>query len=706
MIRIDRSSVPAPKALTDSHAEARRTAAIEYFARAESKRQQRRFDFRLVFAQPELNERLRALFKDKCAYCERLVSFDKPGVPFLDRFRPVSGAIGGDGKVTVDAYWWMAFEWQNMYGCCAMCNRAKGSRFPITGTRLTYRDRLKMARERPLLLDPCADDPDEHLLFHDDGRVSGTTDRGRTTVEILSLNREELLTLRGEVAKEMLVIRDSLSSSDPSGLTLDPALSFTAMRRQLLNRARQSPTRQKTLQSSARKGQVAHESKHAASSLDAPNRDVQRERARTRYIQSVTLRNIGVHHELKVSLGGADATGAPWMVLLGENGVGKSTLLKAIGFALAGQSQWEQLGPFALGLLPTRKGSDGKVGEIEVRLTDGEILQLRIDAGRQLVSGTASDAKLYVLGFGATRLPPTHAHPPPPEPSYLRLLNLFDPFSPLGDAVHWLCSLSALQFERAGRALRSLLDLPETAVFHQRRGTVWLDESGTATPIDQLSDGYQTIIGVGCDIMSVLLQSDLPIELAEGIVLIDEIGNHLHPSWRMRIVAALKVAFPRIQFIATTHEPLCLRGLDNDEVAVLRKDAMGQVVLLADLPPIRGMLVDQILSSQYFGLSSTVDPDFAAKLDTYYGLMAKKDKSAAEQAHLAELAPMMDRMRLVGDSPREQILLRAIDNFVMEADKSAKPIDPAQLPEDVKNNLLGLLSDLGLPGDGAGEPPT
>lgn len=704
MIKIQRSTVPAPKTLTGPHADARRKAAIEYFARSESKRQQRRFDFTLGFAQPDLNESLRALFKDKCAYCERLVRFDKSGAAFLDRFRPVSGAIGGKGEVTVDAYWWMAFEWQNMYGCCAMCNRAKGSRFPVAGKRLTYRDREEMTREQPLLLDPCADDPDDHLLFHDDGRVSGTTDRGRTTVEVLSLNRTELLSLRGEVAKEMMAMRHSLTSSDPSALAIDSALPFAGMRRQLLGRALQSPARQKTLQSSARKSQVAYESMHTASSLDAPNRDVQRERARTRYIQSVTLRNIGIHEEIKVSLGGADTTGAPWMVLLGENGVGKSTLLKAIGFALAGQSQWDRLGPFALGLLPTRKGSEGEVGEIEVWLTDGEILHLRIDAGRQLVSGTARDAKLYVLGFGATRLPPTHAHPPPQEPPYLRLLNLFDPFSPLGNAVDWLRGLPALQFERAGRTLRSLLDLPETSVFQQRRGTIWLDEPGTATPIDQLSDGYQTIIGVGCDIMSVLLQSDLPIEHAEGIVLIDEIGNHLHPSWRMRIVAALKTAFPRIQFIATTHEPLCLRGLDNDEVAVLRKDGNGRVLLLADLPPIRGMLVDQILSSQYFGLSSTVDPDFAAKLETYYTLVAKKEKTTAEQAELADLAPMMDRMRLVGDSPREQILLKAIDNFILEADKAARPIDPTQIPKDVQDNLLGLLSNSGVPPVGAAEP--
>lgn len=691
MIRIDRSSVPAPDSLIGGTAEERRQAAIEHFGRAEAKRQQRRFDFTLKFAHPALGESLRALFRDKCAYCEKRVNFDKTGVAFLDRFRPVSGIIGANGKVAADGYWWLAFEWSNMYGCCAMCNRAKGSRFPVSGSRVTYKDRDAIGREKPLLLDPCADDPDEHLLFHDDGKVSGLTERGRTTVELFALNRGELLNLRGAVAKELLA-RRSYAPSSPAGEDLDPTLPFIAMRRQLLKRAPQPSAAEQTHDDSARKGQVVHESKNAASSLETASRDLGRERARTRYIESVVLRNVGIHENLTVSMHGAETTSAPWIVLLGENGVGKSTLLKAIGFALAGQSQWGRLGPFAEGLLPYREGAEGKVAEIEVWLSDGEIIHLRIDASEQAMGGTASDPKVFVLGFGATRLPPSPRHEPPEEPSYLRLLNLFDPFSPLGDAGRWLHGLKPVQFERAGRTLRSLLDLPETVVFEKHKGSACLKEEDTFTPIERLSDGYQTIIGVGCDIMSVLLQADMPVELAEGIVLVDEIGNHLHPSWRMRIVPALKKAFPRVQFIVTTHEPLCLRGLDNNEVAVLRKED-GQVELLADLPPIKGLLVDQILSSQYFGMRSTVDPEFEESLERYYELVAKKQRTPAEEAELAELEPTMDRVRLIGNTPREQILFKTIDAYLQQTDAAGAAIDPARLPPDVQQNLLGLLGD-------------
>jgi hypothetical protein len=83
------------------------------------------------------------------------------------------------------------------------------------------------------------------------------------------------------------------------------------------------------------------------------------------------------------------------------------------------------------------------------------------------------------------------------------------------------------------------------------------------------------------------------MEVAEGIVVIDELGAHLHPRWRMRIVASLCEVFPRVQFVASTHDPLCLRGLFDGKVTVLRRDAEQGVVSITDLPPIAGLRVDQ-----------------------------------------------------------------------------------------------------------------
>ena len=51
----------------------------------------------------------------------------------------------------------------------------------------------------------------------------------------------------------------------------------------------------------------------------------------------------------------------------------------------------------------------------------------------------------------------------------------------------------------------------------------------------------------------------------------DEIETHLHPAWKLEIVTRLRRVFLRLHFLATTHDPLCLRGLQSGEVVVLRR---------------------------------------------------------------------------------------------------------------------------------------
>ena len=99
------------------------------------------------------------------------------------------------------------------------------------------------------------------------------------------------------------------------------------------------------------------------------------------------------------------------------------------------------------------------------------------------------------------------------------------------------------------------------------------------------------------------------LETAHGVVLVDEIETHLHPRWKMRVMSSLREAFPRIQFIVTTHDPLCVRGMDDGEVIVLVRNELGGIITLADLPDVSGMRSEQLLTSEYFGLSSTIDPD-------------------------------------------------------------------------------------------------
>lgn len=72
--------------------------------------------------------------------------------------------------------------------------------------------------------------------------------------------------------------------------------------------------------------------------------------------------------------------------------------------------------------------------------------------------------------------------------------------------------------------------------------------------LEQLSDGYRSIITLAADLTHYFMSRYGSMTAAEGLVLVDELGAHLHPQWQMRVVSAFRNAFPRLQFIATTHD--------------------------------------------------------------------------------------------------------------------------------------------------------
>lgn len=112
------------------------------------------------------------------------------------------------------------------------------------------------------------------------------------------------------------------------------------------------------------------------------------------------------------------------------------------------------------------------------------------------------------------------------------------------------------------------------------------DELGIM-PVEMLSDGVRNAISMVADIafrackLNPHLRENAALE-TPGIVLIDEVDMFLHPSWQQTIVASLRAAFPRIQFIVTTHSPQVLSTVDRECIRLLGRDGAGG--WRADLP--------------------------------------------------------------------------------------------------------------------------
>lgn len=106
---------------------------------------------------------------------------------------------------------------------------------------------------------------------------------------------------------------------------------------------------------------------------------------------------------------------------------------------------------------------------------------------------------------------------------------------------------------------------------------VYGDSEGGAIPIHLLSSGYQSVIWMVMDIAyrMAVLNPNLRQEVTSktpGVVLIDELDLHLHPKWQWKIVEALKATFPRVQFITTTHSPMIIASCKNEQLITIKDD--------------------------------------------------------------------------------------------------------------------------------------
>ena len=158
-------------------------------------------------------------------------------------------------------------------------------------------------------------------------------------------------------------------------------------------------------------------------------------------------------------------------------------------------------------------------------------------------------------------------------------------------------------------------------------------------PMRALGLGYRSMIAWVVDLASRMFEAypDATDPLTEpAVALIDEIDLHLHPRWQREITAHLDRVFPNVQFIATAHSPLVVQGAGVTNVAVLRRVA-DHVEILNDPEEVRGWRVDQILTSDLFGLPSARAVDVEKLLDRQRELVLIDHPSPIELAELERI---------------------------------------------------------------------
>jgi predicted ATP-binding protein involved in virulence len=107
-------------------------------------------------------------------------------------------------------------------------------------------------------------------------------------------------------------------------------------------------------------------------------------------------------------------------------------------------------------------------------------------------------------------------------------------------------------------------------VKRQPREEFIVDKNGQQISLSKLSHGEKMTIAMIGDIAKKLSSINLNNPLnGRGVVIIDEIEQHLHPAWQRTIIPNLRRTFPNIQFILTTHSPQVLSNVPRENVFVL-----------------------------------------------------------------------------------------------------------------------------------------
>ena len=207
--------------------------------------------------------------------------------------------------------------------------------------------------------------------------------------------------------------------------------------------------------------------------------------------------------------------------------------------------------------------------------------------------------------------------------------------------------------------------------------------------IGELSAGTQGIylwlLYISLKIWRYYQHSDHPTEIGRhwenqpAILLIDEIENHLHPTWQRRVIPALLEHFPGLQIFATTHSPFVVAGLKAGQVHLLKRDEKtGVVTATTNTEDIIGWTADEILRTM-MGVDDPTDDDTAAAARELRQLRKEGPRESVEaeeqrQERIQELRQNVDRDLLAGgpDASRreqfEQEFAEALEQYVKSRD--------------------------------------
>jgi predicted ATP-binding protein involved in virulence len=437
-----------------------------------------------------------------------------------------------------------------------------------------------------------------------------------------------------------------------------------------------------------------------------------RRKAKKLMISKIELNNIKCFENTVFDFAQQDQVNY-WVTILGDNAIGKSTLLKSIALGLCRESD-----AAALMRLSEVYGDFIKSGErdgyIKIFLCENDapeksenyVITTKITEARGRIKAEDIEQEtepvedfpwddIFVCGYGTYRSKQA-------DTSY----EQYDKFNAVRPLFDHQTSLQnpELVLRRQEPRIREImeeklqnilmLDTSQHHINYSKRGLevggIWGD-----LPFQALSDGYRSTTIWVLDFIGWLIYAERLLGNPDigGILIIDEIEQHLHPHWQRYIVQRLRQQFPKTQIIASTHTPLIAAGTaDIDQSMLLKLDRQkdnkitGQII---DKREVAGKRADQVLTSNAFDLITTRNERSHDDVDRYTKLLGKKIRSAEEEVELEHLRTIVKERLSNGETPAEQAVEKAVSEVLKN---TVSNISPEILDLETREKLQALFN--------------
>jgi hypothetical protein len=411
------------------------------------------------------------------------------------------------------------------------------------------------------------------------------------------------------------------------------------------------------------------------------------------YLRRIIIRNIRAITKLDWSVKSGKEPG--WHVIIGDNGAGKSTFLRSVALALVGPKEafalrqnwddWLTRGKME-GQIMLRIQWDSSLDKFSGsgNIPYGRLLPLQLSFVRQqaeveLRKGSRTDGKRHVWGnkpgwFSASYGPFRRFAGGDKDadriflsnPKLASHLSVFGENVALTESLTWLKELKfkKLEHDTEGKLLDSLQTfvnqdgfLPHKAQLTEvsSKGVEFVDGNNCELLVEDLSDGYRSILSMTFELIRQLSRAYPPKLIfndektkiiAPGVVLIDEVDAHLHPTWQRKIGLWLREHFPKMQFIVTTHSPLVCQAADIGTVWRLPKPGTQELGSM-----VSGVELDRLLYGDVLDAYST---------EAFGEDINRSDESKKKLQRLAELNVKELHGQLSTSEVQEQKDLRAM----------------------------------------------